>query len=468
MALTITPAQLATVQTFAAAGDYVGGWYYLASVGDKYADNAHAITSGTATGLDKGMELLVKNNWDNAAGAGAYEEHFGTVAKQHFKQYVRYIDPVSGKLPDSKQIEKSYRDATSAVDLPPEVCIDGNITRAFGDTLDKLWPGSKSEGLDWPDGLRMEDERQVESDVFNDLDPYKSGVILIKDLIKTVEDLIGMGLDDAADAWRPLEKAASDAYIKARMTIGDAIEGIDETVSILFKGAQDFIQRSDPLILDLDGDGLETRGNFDRYDPKDPVYFDHDLNGAKESTGWVMPDDGFLVLDRNGNGVIDNGAELFGNHTPLSGGGTAADGFAALVQEDTNADGKVDNTDARFADLRVWRDLNQDGISEASELTTLADNNIAYLYVAKTEHLQSIANGNQIADLGTYVKTDSSTGGLGETHRMADVNLVADPFRRQFITSITPETAALPDMRGSGAVRDLREAEKDVVWVKAA
>lgn len=272
----------------------------------------------------------------------------------------------------------------------------------------------------------------------------------------------------------PIEQAISDLLDALPETLlnngmpWDDLNGIDESVSILFKAAQDFIQRSDPLILDLDGDGLETRGNFDRYDPKDPVYFDHDLNGAKESTGWVMPDDGFLVLDRNGNGVIDNGAELFGNHTPLSGGGTAADGFAALVQEDTNADGKVDNTDARFADLRVWRDLNQDGISEASELTTLADNNIAYLYVAKTEHLQSIANGNQIADLGTYVKTDSSTGGLGETHRMADVNLVADPFRRQFITSITPETAALPDMRGSGAVRDLREAEKDVVWVKAA
>ena len=240
------------------------------------------------------------------------------------------------------------------------------------------------------------------------------------------------------------------------MGLGDLLNGIGQAISDFFGGAQRFFPRRDPLTLDLDGDGLETVG----FDPSHPVYFDHDLNGTKEGTGWVAPDDGFLVLDRNGNGVIDNGSELFGDHTPLSGGGYAADGFAALVQEDTNSDGKVDSTDTRFANLRVWRDLNQDGISQASELTTLAEQNIAAINVAKTANSQTLANGNQIADLGTYVKTDGSTGGLGETHGLADINLAADTFHRQFTTSIppTPETAALPDMRGSGAVRDLREA----------
>ena len=103
MALTITAAQLATAQSYAAAGDYVGGWNYLSTVGDKYADNAAAVTSGNATGVDKGLEVLVKNHWENTAGAGAYEQKFDAVARQHFQQYVGEISPLTGKLPSSKQ-----------------------------------------------------------------------------------------------------------------------------------------------------------------------------------------------------------------------------------------------------------------------------------------------------------------------------------------------------------------------------
>jgi hypothetical protein len=80
------------------------------------------------------------------------------------------------------------------------------------------------------------------------------------------------------------------------------------SVAERFTTAQRFLPRRDPLILDLDGDGIETVG----VDPNNPILFDHDGDGVKNGTGWVLPDDGFLVLDRNGNGVIDNGTELFG------------------------------------------------------------------------------------------------------------------------------------------------------------
>ena len=105
----------------------------------------------------------------------------------------------------------------------------------------------------------------------------------------------------------------------------------------------------DPLILDLDGDGIETRG----LDPDRPVFFDHNGDGVRTHTGWVAPDDGFLVLDRNGNGLIDDGTELFGDSTPLPDGSRAINGFHALAHEDTNNDGRVDAADLRFADLRV-------------------------------------------------------------------------------------------------------------------
>lgn len=60
-----------------------------------------------------------------------------------------------------------------------------------------------------------------------------------------------------------------------------------------------------PLVVDLDGDGVET------VTAEGGVYFDHDANGFKENSGWVGQDDGILVRDINGNGIIDNGTELF-------------------------------------------------------------------------------------------------------------------------------------------------------------
>ena len=216
--------------------------------------------------------------------------------------------------------------------------------------------------------------------------------------------------------------------------------------------------RVDPLILDLDNDGLETIGINTS---SNPILFDHNGNGVRTATGWVKSDDAFLVLDRNGNGSIDNGRELFGDSTPLSTGGVAADGFAALAQEDTNGDGKVDSLDARFASLRLWRDLNQDGVSQAGELFTLASQGIIALNLAKTANSQILANGNQIADLGGYVRSDGSTGTLGEvTAQLGDINLANNPFYSQFTDTIalSEQARSLPDMQGAGLVRSLREA----------
>lgn len=84
---------------------------------------------------------------------------------------------------------------------------------------------------------------------------------------------------------------------------------------------------------------------------------------------------------------------------PLSRLGNAPDGFAALAQEDSNHDGKVDSRDARFANLRLWRDLNQDGISQSGELFALASQGITALNVARTANATLLANGNQITDL---------------------------------------------------------------------
>ena len=100
----------------------------------------------------------------------------------------------------------------------------------------------------------------------------------------------------------------------------------------------------DPLILDLDGDGIETVA----HNKLNGALFDNDADGLKTATGWVSPHDGLLVLDRNGDGIINDGTEVFGDNTSLKNGEKAKHGFDALADLDTDKNGKVDATDEDF------------------------------------------------------------------------------------------------------------------------
>ncbi len=106
--------------------------------------------------------------------------------------------------------------------------------------------------------------------------------------------------------------------------------------------------------------------------PADGVLFDIDADGQLEQVSWTKADSDvtFLALDRNGNGRIDSGRELFGNHT-LPG---SPNGFEALANTvDTNRDGGVDRDDPLFAELLLWPDRNHNGVSEPDELTPASD-----------------------------------------------------------------------------------------------
>ena len=239
------------------------------------------------------------------------------------------------------------------------------------------------------------------------------------------------------------------------------VPGIVTRVATTFNNFSLYPQRTDPFTLDLDGDGIETVGVNAAY----PLLFDIDAVGIKKSVGWVKPDDGLLALDRNGNGTIDSGAELFGDATPVFDAQhqlirQAADGFDALAQEDSNADGVIDALDTNWTSLRVWQDANQDGISQATELKTLDELDITAIHLAKVENSLPLANGNVLADLGSFIRSDGTQGGAGTSAQLADIDLAVDSFHSQFADSIpvTAEAAALPDIQGSGQVRNLREA----------
>ena len=123
------------------------------------------------------------------------------------------------------------------------------------------------------------------------------------------------------------------------------------------------------------------------------ILFDHDADGVRTGTAWAGADDGLLVLDIDSNGLIDSGRELFGNNTLLANGQKATDGHAALRALDANADGSLDAADAPFANLRVWRDLDQDGVSDAGELQSLEAAGITRIGLTKTAFTQTLADG---------------------------------------------------------------------------
>jgi hypothetical protein len=153
-------------------------------------------------------------------------------------------------------------------------------------------------------------------------------------------------------------------------------------------------QCSSPIIIDTEGDGFNLTDaaggvNFDFFGTGQPVH----LSWTSSST-----DDSWLTLDRNGNGMVDSGRELFGNLTsqPAS---DHPNGFIALAVYDRaedggNGDGVIDRNDAIFQSLRLWRDTNHNGISELGELHTLPDLDVKSISLEYKESRRTDQYGN--------------------------------------------------------------------------
>lgn len=152
-----------------------------------------------------------------------------------------------------------------------------------------------------------------------------------------------------------------------------------------------------PILVDVNGDGYQMTN------AADGVAFDFRGAGFRESLSWTASgsDNAWLALDRDGNGVIDNGAELFGSATPQPHTqGIQPNGFIALAEYDKplsggNGDGQINSGDAVFASLLLWQDTNHNGVSEASELHTLPRLGLASIAIDYGESRRVDQYGNR-------------------------------------------------------------------------
>lgn len=319
------------------------------------------------------------------------------INKKYYHKYIVYTDKngneyaARGGPSGPTDHEPTYQDLEDA----EKGYIDPSQVDPFGNVHTNVYP-YVLDSTDWDAEGDDPSETIIEGD---NLSSYWSK---IKDAMNQINDgaydyrpidqncntsadyaLETAGLNEATkdgfdDYWAP----GSDNYFDhgffddtiftdAGKSIGNVIfdlthpkESLIDTIKNLFDTAE---EAKSPLIIDLDGDGVETIAS------NTGVHFDLDNNKFAETTGWAGKDDGLLVLDKNNSGTIDNGSELFGNNTALKSGTNAANGFAALTDLDSNADGKIDKSDTAFSQLKIWKDANSNGVTDAGELISLAD-----------------------------------------------------------------------------------------------
>lgn len=214
-----------------------------------------------------------------------------------------------------------------------------------------------------------------------------------------------------------------------------AIDGVASIYAYAMGESQDHFSEgmgtvtNTPIALDLDGDGLEIIALADSN-----AFFDLDVDGFRENVQWLSGDDGFLALDANANGKIDDNSELFGDT------GGHANGWDKLADLDTNGNDAIDANDAAWSDLLVWRDLDGDGFTDEGELFTLDELGITSISLNADSDLSS-----------TYTTVGGDT--LEATDLLFEQNQMLTIYNGE--VDLDPEVLFMPWLRGYGQVADL-------------
>ena len=158
-----------------------------------------------------------------------------------------------------------------------------------------------------------------------------------------------------------------------------------------------------PIAIDLDGDGVEFLAQ------SAGVTFDYAGDGTRESTAWVGRDDGLLALDRNGDGIVNDGSEI------VFGGNGLTDLQGLALNFDSNGDGVLSAADAEFASFGVWQDANGNGVTDTGEFSSLAEMGIASIGLTSDGAAYTAADGDVLVHgTASFTRIDGTSGSLAD------------------------------------------------------
>ncbi|WP_091753513.1 calcium-binding protein [Methylobacterium sp. ap11] len=266
------------------------------------------------------------------------------------------------------------------------------------------------------------DRRGTFNMVFKAANPIADLLALMAPLLHTA---IGQGLAASLGGLTLVEQALTLSAATTRFAKGAA-----------------WATGTDPLVIDLDGDGIETTELA-----TSGVYFDLDQDLFAERTGWIGADDGFLVRDRNGNGRIDDISEMFG--------GVGRSGFADLAALDSDGDGRITKADLLWSTLQVWRDRDGDGQTDVGELMTLDALGIREIGLATQGLDATTPQGTRLTAAGQVTFAD------GRTRRIFDAVLPANDTDTRYAGEAGRaawQGQTRLDLKGFGRITDLAVA----------
>ncbi|TNF83810.1 hypothetical protein FGE05_06290 [Pseudomonas sp. ICMP22404] len=457
---------LAYASDLLASGGPAAMYNYLASNGYLYANLANGVANGGSLAGDAALSHM-----QEVAAESGHPLTVADINKIRSDMAIAYLDALLDKQDNGDFSDITWREAWTFHSqtfiqnhLPPDawtlntpfsVMTDAERADLWQRSLEAAGDPGKEAALAFTLAAAMSDQAGLLSAASPDEN-------FVRELAEGLTEVRPQSPEQIATIqhWLAINAASlnntQNFFDALGQTSGRFIESVKAQIKVdsgafidvLRKMVNDAEALGSPLILDLDGDGVETTGLSAH------VHFDHDTNGFAESTGWVGRDDGLLVFDRNGNGRIDNGTELFGDNTKLPSGDKAANGFAALAALDTNGDGRIDASDTDYASLRVWKDIDSDGETDDGELITLSQAGVQSIGVNYVANSVTDLSGNQHLQVGTYTRLDGSAATVEDIWFATDLARTVD----QNEITISESIATMPDISGMGNVHSLRQA----------
>ncbi|MCG8317110.1 MAG: type I secretion C-terminal target domain-containing protein [Pseudomonadales bacterium] len=457
----LTQSQLNSLQNTLTTQGTSAFYTELYGYGDPYGRLGQAVTDNNT------WQGQLANKMAEAAAKreGVTDYYYGSTKWEQLNEalaqdYLTAYNDNNGVTPNYQQVQTSHNIRYELYDIPQNGWLPNKLLNdssspqtTWGDfqtndgALDLLDDAMQSAMSSFPDPR----------DVF--LDPVRAAdsLAFFTDMVSGMQGMDQTYFDDMANEATAggygflagvadaVSNAVSSAAIDTVYWLGDLLGLLPPDTNIPLQpflappGQPD--SQGSPLVLDLDGDGVELYALGDY-----GSYFDILSNGQALLTGWVEPDDGLLALDVNGDGVINDITELFGS--------IDTDGFTELSVYDSNADGVIDSNDTVFLDLLIWTDVNSDGLSQSSELHTLADYDIASISLDARRLAGVEIAGNDITHEASYTLTNGTERDIVDAWFTYDETYALNNTSFDFDV----RTAFLPTLKGFGTLKDMHIA----------